>query len=106
MYQFAPAQQSSTPKLRIFVLNFKKRACKVRVNDTKHDTEVASNWDDFGFGVNSESKCDEMALFRVSLQNFDWCFKPQATDNLDLRFSATVSATVSAKFIRLYIKES
>ena len=39
------------------------------MNETKSDTENASNWDHFGF--NKESKCDKRALFRISLQNLD-----------------------------------
>ena len=46
------------------------------VNETKHDTENASNWDHFGFGVKNESKCDERPLFWVSLQNLDLYFNP------------------------------
>ena len=59
------------------------------VNETKPDTENASNWNHFGFGVNNKSKCDERVLFRVSLQNLDLYLNPQTMDNLNLRFSTT-----------------
>ena len=48
----------------------------LRVNDTKSDTESASNWQYFGFGVNNKSKCDEKAMFAVSLQNLDLYSNP------------------------------
>ena len=37
------AQQTSTAKLPVFFLKFKKRARALRVNETKPDTEDASN---------------------------------------------------------------
>ena len=41
------------------------------VNETKRNTENASNRNYFGFGVKNKSKCDEMAMFRVSFKNLD-----------------------------------
>ena len=64
-------QETNIVELRDFFLKFKKRAHELRVNETKPDTENASNWCHSGFGVVSESKCDERTLFRVSLQNLD-----------------------------------
>ena len=58
MYYFAAEKQTSTAKLPVFFLKFKKRARRLSVNETKPDTENASNLNYFGFGVNSKSKCD------------------------------------------------
>ena len=41
MYQLAVAQQTSTAKLTVFLLKFFKKARKLRVNETKPDTENA-----------------------------------------------------------------
>ena len=38
----------------------------LRVNETKLDTESASNWNYFGFGINEQSKCDEKVMFWFS----------------------------------------
>ena len=46
------------------------------VNETKTDTENASNWVHFVFGASNESKCDEKSLFQVSLQSLDLYFNP------------------------------
>ena len=55
----------------MFFLIFKEGARILRVNDTKHDAESPSNLDNFGFGVNSESKCDKRDLFGAFLQNLE-----------------------------------
>ena len=44
------------------------------VNETKPDTENASNWDHFGNGVYKESECDEGVLFWDTLQSLDLFF--------------------------------
>ena len=62
--------------LPMFFLIFKEGARVLRVNDTKHDTESPSNLDDFGFGVNSESKCYERDIFGGFLQNLERYFHP------------------------------
>ena len=36
------------------------------LHETKSDTENACSWNYFGLGANNKSKCDEMAMFRVS----------------------------------------
>ena len=41
-------------KITVFFLKFKKGAHELRVNETKPDTENASNWDHFGFGVDKQ----------------------------------------------------
>ena len=76
MYYFADGKQTSTAKLSIFLVNFKKRAHGLRVNETKYDTENASDWDDFGFRGKNEPNCDDGVLFRVCLQKFDLYFNP------------------------------
>ena len=47
MHLFATAQQTSTAKLSVFFLNFKIRVVELKYNETKPDTENASNWDGF-----------------------------------------------------------
>ena len=42
MYLFAAEQQTNTAKLPVFSLNSKKRACELRVNETKLVIENAS----------------------------------------------------------------
>ena len=81
---FAVAQQTSTAKLVAFFLNFKNRERRLNVNETKHHTKNASNWDNFGFGVNNTWTCDEMALFGVSLYNLDLYINSKTTDNVGL----------------------
>ena len=76
MYLFSAAKQASTVKSSGFSLKLKKRAHGLRHNETKPDTENASNSNYFGFGVSNKSKCDEMAMFRVFLQNVDLYLKP------------------------------
>ena len=46
------------------------------INKTKPDTENASNYNYFGFVDNNNTKCDERAMFRGSLQNLDMYFNP------------------------------
>ena len=72
MQRSKPVQQNYRP----FFLKFKKRVRELRVNETKPDTQNDSNWDHFAFEVNSESKSNERALFRVSLQNLDLYVNP------------------------------
>ena len=50
-----------------YFLKIKKRARKLRVNETKTDTENASNGDQFGVDVCNKSKGAAKDLFRVSL---------------------------------------
>ena len=69
---------------------FEKRVPGLRVNDIKRDTENASNWDDFGFGVNSESRCHERALLGVFIENIDLYFNPGTADNVGLCLSGIV----------------
>ena len=76
MSQFTAARQTSTGKLPFFFLKFKKRARILKVNEKNPDTENTSNWDNFHFEVNSESKCDKSALLEVSLKNSDLYFHP------------------------------
>ena len=66
------SQLTSTTKLSVFFLKFEKTAHGLRVNETKPDTENACIWNYLGFRVNNKSKCDEMAMFRVSLHNLDF----------------------------------
>ena len=63
MYKLGSAQQTSTLKVPIFFLKFKKRGWRLSVKETNADTENASNWDDFGFAVNYKKNWDERALF-------------------------------------------
>ena len=65
------SQLTSTTKLPVFFLKFEKTAHGLRVNETKPDTENACSWNYLGFRVNNKSKCDEMAMFQVALQNLD-----------------------------------
>ena len=44
---------------------------RLSVNETERDTENPFNWDDFSFGVNKKSKCDEWGPFGVSVENLD-----------------------------------
>ena len=78
---FTAGQQASAAKLSVFFLNIKIRVLELKFNETKPDTENASNWDGFGFikpdienvsnwdafacEVNEEWKCDERSLFRI-----------------------------------------
>ena len=43
MYYFATAKQMSTVKLSLVFLKLKKGALRLRANQTKPDTELASN---------------------------------------------------------------
>ena len=81
---FLTANQYS--KITSILSKIKKRAPKLRVNETKLASENVSNWDHFGFGVNNKSNCDERSLFQVSLQNLDLYFNPWTTDNIDICF--------------------
>ena len=63
-------------KFTDLLLKFSKRARKLRFNQTKTDTEIASNWVYFGIELRNESKCTKKVLFRVSLQNPDFYFNP------------------------------
>ena len=86
MYQFGPSQQTTTAKAPLFFLKFKKRVHELSVNETKPDTENASNCNYVGFGVNNATKQDKSAMFRVTLQNCDLYFNPQTADNVVVRF--------------------
>ena len=44
----------------------------LHLNETKSETENASNRKHFDFAVNKNLKCDERAMFRVSLKNLDF----------------------------------
>ena len=56
--------------------------------ETKADTEKASIWISFCFGFNKKPKCDERAMFCVSVQNIDLCLM---RDKVDLRFKLLFS---------------
>ena len=58
----------------------------LHLHETKSDTENACSWNYLKFRVKNKSKCNEMAMFWVSLQNLDLYLDPYATDNVDLRF--------------------
>ena len=60
-------QQTTTGKLPIIFLKFKKRVHELSVNESKPDAENASSCNYFCFGVNSNTKQDKSAMFRVSL---------------------------------------
>ena len=67
MYYFAACQQNSTAELPLFFLKLKTIVRESRLNETKPDTEDASNCSYFGFEVNKKSTFDEKSMFRVSL---------------------------------------
>ena len=72
---------------------FQNLKMALKVNETKVDTENASNWNNFNFGIKNKSKFYERAIFRVSLQNLDSYFDFDTRDNLHLYFKTTVFAT-------------
>ena len=78
MCKFAAGQQTNTVKLPVGFLKFKEIVRSLRVNETKPDTENASNWINFGFGIKNISKFNR-GEFRVS-------HNPYTMDNEDLYF--------------------
>ena len=61
-------------------------ARRLKVNETKPDTENTSNWNNFSFGIKSKSKFYERDMFRVSLRNLDSDLNFDTMDNLDVYF--------------------
>ena len=54
MYLFGAMQETNSAKLPVFLLKLIKTVCKLRVDGTKIDTEIAFNRNYFGRGVNNK----------------------------------------------------
>ena len=80
------AQQISTAKIPVVSLKLKEKAGRLRVTETKPDTENASNWNFFAFRVKKKSKFNKRALFLVFLESLDFYLNPYKKDSADLRF--------------------
>ena len=90
MYQLAAAEVNQNSEITSSFSKALKKAGQLRVNEAKCGTENDFNNDDVGFTIRIQSKYFENTLFGVSPQNLDLYFNPYTTDNVDIRFSATV----------------
>ena len=61
-------------------------ARRLKFNETKPDTENASNGNYFAYIVKNISKFNKKAVFRVSLQNLDLYFDSYTKNDVGLRF--------------------
>ena len=90
IYQFAPAQQSSTVKLPAFFFRFQTEEHALTVNKSEITGQNAFHGDIFEIEDNHEGSKDEKTEFQAFLQNCYLYFNPQTVKYVYLRFSSIV----------------